>query len=110
MVVDLLYGAFATSEACLELSQHRRFVGCEVHSDCSVASTEALVGTYTRQVLTGKSDVSVTDEVVVSCKMVVRALEVLRARKRMGSWKVPAELDLTQMFPSQMRPSFRICS
>lgn len=60
-------------------------MNCGFCAECFAASTEALAETYARQVLNEKSEIFGGDEVVGARGMVVRALDGLRARKRMRS-------------------------
>lgn len=84
LVVDLLFGTFASVRACLELPRYHRFVGCDVDADCTEASKEVLIYTYGRLLLDKKWNTSSTAAVVDACKMVDRALDVLLARKGMS--------------------------
>lgn len=61
LVVDLFSGTFATAIVCLKLPRHRCFVGCELDSDSFAASTEGLIETFARGVLSKKSAISGTD-------------------------------------------------
>lgn len=99
LVSDSFSGKFTTAKAHLKLPQHRCFVGCKVGAECLAIRTEALVEKYARRVLNEKSDISCTGEIVDVCKIVVRALDGLRAIKRMISWKGPDGLHPVQMFP-----------
>lgn len=74
-VVDLYSNTFATAMVCLELTRHRRIVGCKVDADCFVVSTETLVEMFARQVLNEKSYIFSTYEVVEACTMVLRELD-----------------------------------
>lgn len=58
-------------------------VCCKIEAEYFTASTAALAQTYTRPILNEKSDISGSDEMVDACKMAIRALGGLRARKRM---------------------------
>lgn len=57
LVVDLFSGKFATAKMCLDLPRHRRFLCCEADTECFAASTEELVETYAKQILTRKLDI-----------------------------------------------------
>lgn len=56
---------------------------------------EALIGRYARQIFHEKSDTSGTERLVDACKIAVRALDGLQAKKRVTSC-----ICSPQMFPS----------
>lgn len=85
-----------------ETSEAPAFCGCKVDPNFFVESTEALAETYTRQVMNEKSDISGIDETMDACKIVVRALDGLRAGEPTKSWKVPTGPPLVQMHPSHI--------
>lgn len=72
LVFDPFCATFPTAKVCLELLRHLRLVGCKLDAESFVESMEALSETYTRQVLSGKSKILCTDDVVDVCKIAVR--------------------------------------
>lgn len=100
-VVDHISHTSVTAEACLELPQLRRFVGCDVHVDYFAKRTEAPVKTHRGQVLNEKSYVSGSHAVVNMGKMFFRALKGLLEWKWITSCKVPAGFCLEPTFSSQ---------
>lgn len=54
LVAHMLSGTFPTAVACSEFPRQLRFVGFEVDVDCFTASTEVLIETYERQILSEK--------------------------------------------------------
>lgn len=93
---------FTSAKAWLKFPRHSCFLSCEVDADYLAASTETLVETYAGQILNDKSTVSSSNEVVEACKMLIRALEWLRVRKKMRSWEDPAWLRGVQTIPSHI--------
>lgn len=71
LIVDLLFGMFATAKSCSKFPQSRPSVVCKGDVDCFATSTKALFHIYERQILNGKSNISGTDEVMDVCKVVV---------------------------------------
>lgn len=63
-----------------------------------------LLEAYARGLLNKKSDILGTADVVDAYMVVVRALKGLREREWIRSWKVPAGIFLSQMFPLRITP------
>lgn len=100
--VDLSFSTFVTVRSCLELTRLRHFLGFEVDAKSYAVTTEVLVETIVRQVLKEKSDISGSDDAIYARKKIVRALDGMRARKRMRSRKIPEGFCPGQMFSSHV--------
>lgn len=102
LVADLHSSTFTNAKVCLELLQHRSFVGYKIYSKCFAANAEALVETNRRQILIERSDISGTDQVADACEVLARALDGLQARKKIRPRKVYDVLCSVQLFPPRV--------
>lgn len=85
LVVDLFASTFVIAKACSKIPWRRHLVACGVHTKCFAASAVALVKTYARKVLNKKTNISVSDEAVDVCTVLVRAKDGLQGRKPVRS-------------------------
>lgn len=76
---------FSTTKPSLEIPRQRHFLNCKVDEECFVESIEGLIETYERQPLNKNSDISCADAVANACKIIIRELHALPAKKRVGS-------------------------
>lgn len=98
LAADPFSCTLATTKACLELLQHRRFVGREVDAEGLTASMSMLVETYARQALNAKSDILGTDEVTNVQKILVRTLDSLKTKDLLMPCKRRVVRCLEQVF------------
>lgn len=72
LLIDLFTGMFAIAKTGLKLPRQCQFMGCKLDHECFLASTETLVERSARQAVSEKWDIFSNDDVVFSCKIVVR--------------------------------------
>lgn len=61
------------------------FFGCEIDKDLFKGTVQGLVKICVTHVLNSESDISVSNGVVDACKVVLRPIDVVRARKCVGA-------------------------
>ena len=99
VVVDLFGGTFSTAKACLDLPDHRIFVGSEMDQECVKLATPSLMAQFARQVLKKKTSILLKPG---EKKDVEVYYKYLQETKKTGfdEYSVPPGLPPMQRFPS----------
>ena len=98
IVVDPFAGTFSTAKACMDLPEHRIFVGGEVDDNCVREATPSVLEYFCKQAVNKNSNISLTVEAENDVKHYCRL--VLQRKNGEGRYEVPDGLPSYQRFPS----------
>ena len=100
LVVDTCAGTFSTLKACMEMDNHRRFIGTDMDENCAAMVEDSVIEMFATQLLNQKSDLITQDIKVRKAAQLVSA-EVNRqaVQKRADAWSTPQGLVPMQNFP-----------
>lgn len=101
-VVKFCASTCSTAEACILLDQRRTFVGCDVNSELPTSAEADFVLTFASPVLSKKSDISGSAEVVAAAKVLKVKRAALLASEKASMWEFPLRLDATQILPGDI--------
>lgn len=99
LAMDLFSGQITAAKAGLEFPRHCRLDSCEDDAECFEASMGMPVEMYARSISHKKLDSLGAGKMLYDCRIVVRALRELWARKRIRYWKVPDRPCPVHMIP-----------
>lgn len=81
------------------LSQHKRFVGWELDSNCVASRIQLLVLIFTRQGLNEESNTTEERYLYQAASTFVKAVEELNRKRRFDVWETPARIPIIETFP-----------
>ena len=100
IVVDPFAGTYPVFKACLKLPKHRRFIGCDIDTDCLYHVEDDLIQTYARLIISSDSDLNPPNEKLkLAAQTLVSEMEQLKVNRRASAWTVPQGLVSMQTFP-----------
>lgn len=99
IVVDGFSGTFSTAIACFTVEEgHRRFVGCEIDTNCFKWARERVIKRFAAAVVNKETDIKVSGDALISAHGIV-ARQSAKSRTRLPKWSPPDGLPKFQTFP-----------
>lgn len=98
-VLDCFAGTLSVGKACLELSQHRRAILCDVDPEVVETSLPGLVLVFANQLLNKDSDIKGNATLLKHAKLYIKAMEGISSQRRVDSGQAPGDFPPFQMLP-----------
>lgn len=98
LVVDCCAETLSVARKCMLLSQHRRFVCCELDLECVASNFPQLALVFSQHVLNKKFDSTGNDDVQQALFAFFEAIEEPNLKRCMDVWEAPVDFSITQTF------------
>lgn len=102
LVVDFTAGTFPVMKACMQLPQHRRFIGCDKDHHCVAAASPSVVFTFAKQIWNPSSDIEGNASVKEAARIFMEAFSASQAFQRRKLWVAPKGLPHMQAVPAHI--------
>ena len=99
VVVDLFGGTFSTAKACLDLPDHRIFVGSELDEECVKLATPSVMEIFAKHVLRRKASIILKPDERKDVETYYKYLQETK-KTAVDEYSVPQGLPPMQRFPS----------
>lgn len=96
-VLDMFGGAFSTAMACMELPEHRKFIGCENDGPCHYHAYHHCLCVFARTIAESTTDIEISQGVVNAANVVHTFFSPYLRPSRM--WTAPIGFPMYQALP-----------